>query len=65
VAIFIGAWSTTKIPMLMFEFSAMGLTFTLTRLLVNIPIIMIIAFVLEKSISPAEEEEIQLKIKEM
>ncbi|SES71108.1 permease [Anaerobranca gottschalkii] len=65
VAIFIGAWSTTKIPMLMFEFSAMGLSFTLTRLLVNIPIILIIAFVLEKSITPAEEEEIQLKIKEM
>ncbi|WP_072908262.1 permease [Anaerobranca californiensis] len=62
IAIFIGAWSTTKIPMLMFEFSALGMTFTLTRLLVNIPVILVIAFILEKSITPEEEKEIQLKI---
>lgn len=32
VLLFLGAWSTTKIPMLLFELSAMGSVFTLTRL---------------------------------
>lgn len=32
VLLFLGAWSTTKIPMLLFEFSSMGAVFTLTRL---------------------------------
>lgn len=43
VLIFIGAWSTTKIPMLLFEIGALGAPFALTRLLINIPGIIIIA----------------------
>ncbi len=46
IMIFIGAWSTTKIPMLLFEFSALGVKFALTRLLVNIPGIVLIAYIL-------------------
>ena len=45
VLIFIGAWSTTKIPLLAFEASSMGPTFTLVRLglsLVGIPLIALI-----------------------
>jgi hypothetical protein len=37
VMIFIGAWSTTKIPMVLFEFQSLGARFALTRLLVDIP----------------------------
>ena len=54
IMIFIGAWSTTKIPMLMFELSALGATFTLTRLLVNIPGILLIAYILSSLVSREE-----------
>ncbi len=47
ILIFLGAWSTTKIPMILFEFSALGLPFALTRLLVDIPGIIIIAYLLQ------------------
>lgn len=53
VMIFIGAWSTTKIPMFLFELSALGAPFALTRLLVNIPGIMLMAWLL-KAMTPEE-----------
>lgn len=56
--IFIGAWSTTKIPMLMFEMTYMGMKFALTRLAVDIPGIILIAFTLNRSLSKKEVEEI-------
>jgi len=43
VFIFIGAWSTTKLPMILFETSFLGAGFSVTRLLLNIPAIIIIA----------------------
>jgi len=58
ILIFIGAWSTTKIPMLMFEFSALGAKFAATRLLVDIPGIIIIAFLISKFISKEEISKI-------
>lgn len=58
VLIFIGAWSTTKIPLLLFEASAMGWRFMLTRFLLNIPVIVLIAYILEKSMSNAEKDTI-------
>lgn len=48
VLIFIGAWSTTKIPMFLFEMASLGTRFALTRLLVDIPGIIIIGFILSK-----------------
>lgn len=65
VAIFIGAWSTTKIPMLMFELSALGLTFTATRLLINIPIIIIIANFLDRSLSEKDRKELEENMEKM
>lgn len=56
VFIFIGAWSTTKIPMFLFEYGALGARFAVTRLLVDIPGIVIIAFALKRLLSPAEIE---------
>ena len=50
VLIFVGAWSTTKIPMLLFEMSALGLKFALVRLLVDIPGIIIIAMILVRMV---------------
>lgn len=65
VLIFIGAWSTTKIPMLLFEMESLGLRFALTRLLVDIPGIILIGFVLSRLISKKEAEAIYQKAEEM
>lgn len=54
ILIFIGAWSTTKVPMFLFEISALGPAFAITRLLIDIPGIIIIARILAR-IVPQEE----------
>ncbi|MEA4895505.1 MAG: permease [Oscillospiraceae bacterium] len=58
VFIFIGAWSTTKIPMLTFEAASLGLTFTLTRLALSIVGILIIAVTTEKALNQKQQKEI-------
>ncbi|MFZ7133151.1 MAG: permease [Eubacteriales bacterium] len=54
IMIFIGAWSTTKIPMLLFEITSLGIRFAITRLVINIPGIIIIAWTLSKFMSKEE-----------
>ncbi len=58
ILIFIGAWSTTKIPMLLFELSSLGWQFTLTRLLVDIPGIIVIAYILAKLVKKEEVDQL-------
>lgn len=58
VLVFIGAWSTTKIPMFLFEMGALGATFAVTRLLVDLPGIMLIAWIIKRLTSREEEERI-------
>jgi uncharacterized membrane protein YraQ (UPF0718 family) len=58
VIIFIGAWSTTKVPMLMFETASMGAKFTLLRFMLNLPVIILIAFITEKMLSKEEKAEV-------
>jgi uncharacterized membrane protein YraQ (UPF0718 family) len=58
VFIFIGAWSTTKIPMLTFEAASLGLVFTLTRLALSIFGIMAIAAITQRSLNDAQQREI-------
>ncbi len=52
ILIFIGAWSSIKIPMLLFEASAMGWRFMASRLILNIPGILIIAFIVSRAAAP-------------
>ena len=59
--IFIGAWSTTRIPMLLFEVSAMGWEFTIIRFFVNIPGILLIAYITDRALSDKERKELQKK----
>ena len=61
ILIFIGAWSTTKIPMFLFELSALGRKFAVTRLLIDIPVIIFIAFILNSTISRNKKDEIYRK----
>ena len=56
VFVFVGAWSTTKIPMFLFEYGALGARFAVTRLLVDIPGIVIIALALKRLLSAGETE---------
>ena len=58
VFIMMGAWSTTKIPLLLFEASALGLKFTVIRLLIDILGIVVIAYFTEKVLSQEEKQEI-------
>ena len=50
VFIFIGAWSTTKIPLIMFETATLGFRFMALRLVFNLVGIFLIAFILEREV---------------
>lgn len=58
IMIFIGAWSTTKIPLLLFEASALGSSFMLLRFALNIPVIFLLAWLVEKSLSAQDIEAV-------
>ncbi len=58
VFIFIGAWSTTKIPLLTFEAASLGLAFMLTRLCLSIVGILLIAAVTEKALNQEQQKQI-------
>lgn len=61
VFIFVGAWSTTKIPMILFEATNLGWDYMLLRFLCNIIGIIIIAVLLEKMIPSEERRSIYAK----
>lgn len=58
ILIFIGAWSTTKIPLILFEASSLGLKFALTRLAINIIGILTISYIANKLIGIKGREKI-------
>ncbi|MDN5348007.1 MAG: hypothetical protein PWP65_1571 [Clostridia bacterium] len=57
IIIFLCSWSTLKIPMFLFEMSALGIKFALTRWLINIPGILAIAYIIERCIGPSAKED--------
>ncbi|NLX46312.1 MAG: permease [Treponema sp.] len=65
ILIFIGAWSTTKIPMLLFEMSALGKRFALSRLAINIAGIAIIAWAMASALGKEEIEKIHKNIESL
>lgn len=65
VLIMIGAWSTTKIPLLLFEASSMGIKFMATRFILDLFGIAVIAFTTEKLLSKTEKEEIYSRASQM
>lgn len=62
ILVFIGAWSTTKIPMFLFELNSLGPKFALTRLAINIPGILIIAYTIPKLLKEEEIEDIYKRV---
>ena len=61
VLILLGAWSTTKIPMLMFELTSMEARFTVTRLIVDLGGILLIALLMERFMKDKDRDEILAK----
>jgi uncharacterized membrane protein YraQ (UPF0718 family) len=59
--IFIGAWSTTKIPLLLFEAASLGWKFTALRFSINIFGIAAIAYITEKVLSKDDRKLIYNK----
>lgn len=49
IFIFLGAWSTTKIPMMLFEITQLGSKFALIRFGLNIIAILVLAVIMEKT----------------
>lgn len=47
IFVYLGAFSTLKIPMLTFEISFLGLKFTLFRTITTLPVFIIIAYIIE------------------
>lgn len=62
VLIFIGAWSTTKVPLLLFEASSLGLKFMLIRLTMNIFGIILMGYVIEKLVGSEEKKNIYTRV---
>lgn len=56
VLIFVGAWASTKIPISVFEASVMGWKFMLTRYIIDIFAIILIATISSKAVSRTEED---------
>lgn len=54
ILIFIGAWSTTKLPMILFEISSLGIKFAISRFVLNIFGILMIAYAVNQSLSDKE-----------
>jgi uncharacterized membrane protein YraQ (UPF0718 family) len=48
ILIFVGAWSTLKIPLLLFEFSNLGIKFTFIRMIFNIIAIVFLSWFVKR-----------------
>jgi len=48
VLFFLGAWSSTKLPLVLYETASLGLKFTAIHVGVSIPAFLLIAFLIEK-----------------
>jgi len=65
VMVFLGAWSTLKVPLFLFETTSLGAAFSVTRWVTNVFVILAIAAVINATVSVKEKEAIverQLKM---
>jgi uncharacterized membrane protein YraQ (UPF0718 family) len=58
VLIFICSCASIRIPLLLFEVSSMGWSFTFVRLVVNIFVVLAIAFIIDKALSDKDKKEV-------
>ena len=62
---FIGAWSTTKVPMFLFETASLGWRFSVTRLMMSIFGVIAIGYLIELLTSKKEKEDLYNKARLM
>ena len=65
VFIFLGAWSTTKIPLILFEASNLGFAYMALRLGMNIVGILLIGWILEKTMTQKDKTAVYELAKKM
>lgn len=51
IIFFLGVWSSTKLPIVLFEAASIGVTFTLIHIAISIPLYLLTAFYIEKRVS--------------
>lgn len=51
VIFFLGVWSSAKLPIILFEVASLGANFTLLHIAISLPLYLLIAFYIEKSVS--------------
>ena len=64
ILIFLGAWSTMKIPMFLFEITSLGSSFAITRWLVSLVGIIGMALIISRLMSEPEKQEIYARHRE-
>lgn len=61
ILVFLGAWSTMKIPMFLFEMASLGYAFAITRLLLSLTGILLMSWLIDKLMSEDEKRNIYAK----
>ena len=61
ILVFLGAWSTMKIPMFLFEMASLGYAFAITRLLLSLTGILLMSWLINKLMSEDEKRNIYAK----
>jgi uncharacterized membrane protein YraQ (UPF0718 family) len=61
VFFFLGVWSTTKIPLLLYEISYMGVKFTAIQVAVCIPLFFVFSLAIERILSKNDKESLYRK----
>lgn len=61
VFFFLGVWSTTKIPLLLYEVSYMGARFTAIQISICIPLFLLFSLLIEKTLSVEDRESLYRK----
>ncbi len=61
IIFFLGIWSSTKLPIVLFEVASLGVEFTLIHIAVSVPLYLLISFYIEKSASDEDISAIVAK----
>lgn len=62
VLFFLGVWSSTKLPIVLFEIASLGLTFTIIHIGISLPAYLATSYLIEKIVSNKQPVEIPNQI---
>lgn len=51
VIFFLGVWSSAKLPIILFEVASLGVNFTLIHIAISLPLYLLVAYYIERSVS--------------